>query len=101
MGSASGKLSPVGLGVGSIDKAGVATGKSIPLGSAIGSIQKIGLATGTTDGFYHVTVLSVTEKATYRTGVSEMPSYLVTVEDIPTTIEVEELSQEITLEEVE
>lgn len=101
IGSASGKLSPVGLGVGSIGKEGVATGKSIPLGSAVGSTQRVGLATGTMGGFYHLTVLSVTEQNTHRTGVSEMPNYQIIVEDIPTTLKVEQITQEITVEEVE
>lgn len=101
IGSASGKLSPIGSGVGSIGRAGVSTGKSIPLGSAVGLIDWVGLATGTKTGFYHVTVLSVTEKSTYKAGVVLMPSYFITVEDTSTTVKVKELNQDITVEEVE
>lgn len=101
IGSASGKFSPVGFGVGSTNKVGVSTGKSIPLSSAVGSMERVGLATGLTAGFYHITVLSVTEKSTYTAGVSLMPSYLITVEDVGTTVKVKELNQDITVEEVE
>lgn len=101
MGLATGKFSPAGSGVGSIDKTSAAQGKSIPLGSAVGLLEKQGVATGSKTSFFNLVLLSVTESTSGTVQVVEVPSYTISIQGSDMTVDVDEVTQEVTVEEVE